>query len=150
MRCTERHYHCRSCGHRFTLPGADLSFAYGTFLGVSATPQAAVLHCFDPTYTEIEALVDDHRRSAHLPPVDAGPLVRSVIGRVFDPDPTGSAFDFTGTHPCPRCASVHVNSRETALPWPHTARPATHHRWDRLTAPAKAATVRSAVNTLLR
>lgn len=150
MKCTEWHHRCRSCGHRFILPGADLSFLHGAFLGVSSTPEASLLEAFgDSVYAEIASLVADDRRSAGLAPGQQGRLVRSVIGQVFDPDSRGSAFDFTGTHPCPQCASVQVDCRETAIPWPGTVNPATHHQWDSLSPEARAAAVKGVLGTLL-
>jgi hypothetical protein len=64
MRCTEWHYRCRSCDHRITLPGADLSFSYVTFLGISPTPEAVFLKApTNPAYAEIHALVIENARN---------------------------------------------------------------------------------------
>ena len=152
MRCTEWHYRCHSCDHRFTLPGADLSFSYGTFLGVSPTPEAAFLDApSDPAYAEIRALVSGNGRTAGMTGMIEGQLIRSVVGRVFDPDSDRSLFTFVGTPPCPRCTSAQIDLlHETEIPWPGTISQATHQRWDALTSIEKATAVDRILNDLVR
>jgi hypothetical protein len=147
MRCTEWHYRCGVCQHRFILPGADLSFHYGTFLGVSPTPEAAFLEAVtDPVYAEIDALVTQNAPTAGMIPVDPDRLVRAVVGSVFDPDSMGSPFNFN-TPLCPRCASPQTGLlHETQVPWPGVVIRATHHQWDTLTAAAKETAVKRVLN----
>lgn len=152
MHCTEWHYRCRCCDHRFILPGADLSFVYGTVLGVSPSPEA-VFFCAlgDPAYIEIQALVSRDGRTAGLAPVDAGQLIRSVVGRVFDPDSRGATFDFNRTYPCPQCASIQIELLgETGVRWPGTVRQATHLQWDALPSCEKATAIGRVLSDLLR
>jgi len=122
VHCTEWHYRCRSCNHRFALPGADLSFSYGTFLGISPTPEAVFLEApTDPAYAEIQALVNENARYPGMTGLAAGQLIRSVIGSVLDPDSNSAPFTFVGTPPCPRCASAQIELlQETETPWPDT------------------------------
>jgi hypothetical protein len=150
MYCTEWHYRCRSCDHRFALPGADLSLSYGTFLGISPTPEAVVLEAFtDPAYAEIQALVSEDERTTGLTALAAGQLVRTVAGGVFDPDSNRSPFTFVGTPPCPRCTSSEiVLLHATQTPWPGDVGPATHKQWDALTPAEKAAAVRHILRNL--
>ncbi|WP_052441237.1 hypothetical protein [Streptacidiphilus anmyonensis] len=152
MHCTEWHYVCRSCDHRFTLPGADLSFSYGAFLGVSSTPEAVLLDAFaDPAYAEIQALVSEDERTTGLTAVATGQLARTVAGSVFDPDSNRSPFTFAGTPPCPRCTSSEIALlRATETRWPGDISPATHKQWDALTSAEKAAAVSHILSALHR
>jgi hypothetical protein len=152
MHCTEWHYRCRSCDHRFTLPGADLSFRYGSFLGVSPTPEAVFLDApASPVYAEVQAVVSENGRTPGMTGMAAGRLIRSVVGSVFDPDSNRSPFTFVGTPPCPRCASAQLALlHETETPWPGTISQATHKRWDALTSTEKATAVDRILSDLHR
>jgi hypothetical protein len=151
MHCTEWRYRCDACQHRFNLPGADLSFHHGVFLGVSATPEAAFLDAInDPAYAEIHALVTQDARTEGMSPADAGGLVRDVVGSVFDPDGMRSPYDFNGTPPCPRCLSSQIELlHETQAPWLGAVIQATHRQWDTLPPAAKAAAVKHVLDNLL-
>ena len=109
--------------------GADLSFRYGTFLGVSPTPEAVFLEIpTDPAYAEIQALVSENARNPGTTAMAAGQLIRSVVGSVFDPDSSSAPFTFAGTPPCPRCTSTQIElPYETKTPWPGTISQATHN-----------------------
>lgn len=152
MRCTEWVYCCHSCTQRFTLPGADLSFFYGSFLGVSSSREGALLSAFDPAYSAISALVTADPRVKNLAVPEFGELVRKVVGRAFDPNSRGSHFAFHQGQQCPRCASeLTVLVHETSTPWTeNVVQEASHSQWDALTGVEKAAAVEEALTGLLR
>lgn len=104
------------------------SFVYRTFLGVSPAPEALFVSALsDPAYVEIDALVSSDGRAAGLAPMDAAQLIRSEVGRAYDPDNKGAPLDFNGTTPCPQGASVQIELLgETGVGWPGTVRQASH------------------------
>jgi hypothetical protein len=64
VRLVRSNYQCGACGHDYELPGADLSFQYGAFLGVSRNLEAVVFEAvtypgFAELWSIINSLADD-------------------------------------------------------------------------------------------
>lgn len=138
-------YRCGGCRYAYDLPGIDLSFLYGSFLGISANLQVVVFdtigyHGFDKIQAIVNSLVDE------LPDKEPGLWTAKVLGEVGDPDPLGARYTFEGTPGCPNCGSRWVASvEETWQPWPEPARDVTHVVWDALDHPSKVAGIRAAL-----
>ncbi len=131
--------------------GADLSFPYGYFLGVSINAEAVYLSAVtDHAYAEIQALAAQDSRWVGMAPMRAGDVIRTVVGRLFDGDSAGSPFIFTGGMPCPRCAAAETQFvRATDIPWPTEIFEATHARWDALSDQERIAEARIALDEAL-
>ena len=107
LRLTRWKYRCGDCHHDYDLPGADLSFFYGWFLGVSPNLEAVV---FDAVtyqgFDEIKAIIGslaDEMWDEH-----PGLRTSKVLSEVSDRDNRGERYIFTATPGCPVCASVKV------------------------------------------
>jgi hypothetical protein len=132
--CRRWRYECGSCRAEYFLPGVDLSFFYGTFLGVSRNAEAVVFDTFeDPIFDQIDRLVE-----AQLGPatstgekMERGDIIREIVTLVSDPDSAGSPFVFDGTPGCPACGSTkRARWGETDEPWPAAPGILTHQAWD--------------------
>jgi hypothetical protein len=129
---------CARCGREYDLPGADMSFLYGEFLGVSGNAEAVILDTFaDSIFDEMLSV------ALALPPTDStrsdlGDLVRRTLREVCDRDSHGDPYVFVGVPGCPTCGSTAVASfRETQEAWPADAATATHQCWDQMDELAK-------------
>jgi hypothetical protein len=130
MRLTRWSYRCGGCHHDYGLPGIDVSFFYGWFLGVSVNLEAVVLDAAGyEGFDEIQAIIDG--LADELPNEDPGLRTAKILGQVCDPDQYGDRYTFNATPGCPACASTKVEAfRETEETWPQPARYATTAAWD--------------------
>lgn len=135
MHLTAWKYQCGHCGEEYVLPGCDLSFAYGNFLGVSRNGEAAVLEAVgSETFDELRLLIDVDPRVRGLTSRERISLLHEALSLVFDPDSRGDDFAFVGSPGCPNCSSRAIASfTETSEPVPVRAGRVTHHRWDSMT-----------------
>ena len=130
-------YRCGE-GHRDDdLPGADLSFFYGWFLGVSPCADAVA---FDTVsfggFDELKELIGSLGQA--LPQEDPSRWTARALTEVCDPDTHGDRYVFSGTLGCATCTSMQVESfTDTQEPWEHNARAATHVQWDSMSRPAR-------------
>jgi hypothetical protein len=133
------------------LPGADLSFAYGTFLGVSRAGHAAVLDAMtDPVFDEVRQRVNQDPRLRGVAEREKADLLLAVLPVVCDPDDTGNEFVFAGSPGCPRCGSRSVASfTETNEDAGVAAGHASHRHWESADQSQRQAAITSALDRLL-
>lgn len=151
MFCRRWHYQCGDCGHAYDLPGMDLSFSYGTFLGVSRNAEPVILDVLaDPAYREVEALVCADPRVDERGSGELGELTRKIVSQVYDRDSRSARFLFDGVPGCPACGSTQVASfRETQDSWPGDVAAARHDTWDAASSDAKSEAVRRTLDRYL-
>jgi hypothetical protein len=142
LRLMRLRYRCGSCHQDYDLPGVDLSFFYGWFLGVSPSLDAVVFDTVSyPGFEQVRALIDSV--AGELPHEDPGLWTAKVLTEVCDPDRHGNRYVFAGTPGCPACTSTKVETfTGTEQPWLHRAREATYAEWDGLSHQAKLARLR--------
>jgi DNA-directed RNA polymerase subunit RPC12/RpoP len=138
-------YRCGQCRRHYDLPGADLSFFYGWFLGISRNLETVAFEVIAyPGLDEIEAILDLIAGELGIPrPTD---WLGQSLTAVCDPDSQGERFIFARTPGCPNCGSTRV--REffgTEEWWPEPAGPPTHQIWESLDRPAKIRAIRDAL-----
>jgi hypothetical protein len=145
VRLTRWAYQCGGCRYAYDLPGIDLSFFHGSFLGISANLQAVVFDMFGYRgIEEIQAIVNSLVNE--LPDKELGLWPAKVLGEVSDPDPFGARYIFEETPGCPNCGSMWVaTSEDTRQPWPETTRNVTQATWDALDHPSKVIRIRAAL-----
>jgi hypothetical protein len=144
LRLTRWRYRCRECHHDYDLPGADLSFFYGWFLGISPGAEAVVFDAvsFDG-FDELAALVDSLADKRLREGPGRGTAV--ALTEVCDPDSRGNRYVFTGTPGCPTCTSAKVETfTETLDRWALGAGEATHVKWDSMAVSARLTRLRVA------
>ena len=151
MRLTRWDYICGRCGHAYALPGADLSFAYGTFLGVSPSGETATLDSLgDSVVDDVSVRVGLDERVGGLSERERRDLVFDVMSAVCDPDAQGQPFVFNGSPGCPQCGSRTVadfvqTDRDAGV----AGGPIRHHGYDALDETGRQALVTSTLDRLL-
>jgi hypothetical protein len=118
MRLQIFEYHCEPAGHVFRAPELPAD-AYGEFLLRSETgaEMAYVNALADPTYKEVDVLLQRHPGLIDVPATGRADTLRRIYGAVAcDPDSEGRTFRI-GQHPhCPVCSSSHMKSWQEVLP----------------------------------
>lgn len=145
VRLTLWRYRCGDCHQDYDLPGADLPFFYGWWLGVSPSLDAVIFDTVAyPGFEQVRALIESV--ADEQPRDDPGLWMAKVLTEVCDPDRDGNRYVFSGTPGCPNCTSTKVETfTATGHPWPDGAREATHAEWDGLSQQEKLARVRVAL-----
>jgi len=142
-------YVCGHCGALYRLPGADLSFNYGTFLAVSRHGEVTILDSFqDQILDEVLRLMSDDDRSKALSDEERRQLLMAVLSYVLDRDGHGDRFHLDGSSGCPLCGSRTIGSfasseEDAGI----TDRAASHRRWDAMTAEERRQAVGEALDS---
>lgn len=129
MRLFEYEYECGRCRHRYELPGADLSFVYGTWLGVSVARSAVLVETLDhPVVDELLVLLGP----------DARDLLPEALRVAVDPDEGGYLYAFSGSPGCPKCGDRGVaRFAGTSRSSPVVPHAPTTRAWSQLTQERK-------------
>ncbi|MHB8386565.1 hypothetical protein [Metallibacterium sp.] len=151
MRLQIFEYQCEASGHSFRAPELPID-VYGEFLLRNETDAAMVyLNAIaDPTYKEVDMLLQRHPSLAGVPPNRRADILRRIYGAVAcDLDSEGRPFRI-GQHPkCPVCSSANVRSWQEVQPVEFVdldIPAATHSIWTALTEDQKADRVNSALS----
>jgi hypothetical protein len=150
IRLMRWNYRCGECHRDYDLPGADLSFFYGWFLGVSPCADAVA---FDTVsflaFDELQELIGS--LGQELPQKDPSRWTARALTEVCDPDTRGDRYVFSGTPRCPTCTSMQVKSfTATQQPWEHKESAATHVQWDSMSRSARLDRLRVSLGLLRR
>jgi hypothetical protein len=128
------------------LPGADLSFFYGWFMGISPSLEAVAFDAIAyPGIRELEQILDSV--ATELPrDADRRDLMSVALGAVCDPDSRGHRYDFRGRPTCPACRSGRLSFVvDTEVPWPEPADAPTHAAWEGMDHQSRVAKIRAAL-----
>ncbi|MEO5843177.1 MAG: hypothetical protein ABIQ73_06070 [Acidimicrobiales bacterium] len=150
MRLTVWRYQCGACGASYELANADLSFAYGVFLAHSVSGSVAIFDASDPTFDEVQHLVEQDNHVHSLTSGERVELLHEVLPVAMDPDSNGNPFVIAGSPGCPACGSRSVaDFRETSDSAGEVDQRVTHYTWQSLPAPERATKVQDRLHTLL-
>jgi hypothetical protein len=151
MRLQIFEYQCQPSGHVFRAPELPAD-AYGEFLlrNETGTAMVYVNAIADPTYKEVDVLLQRHSSLAGVPGNGRADILRRIYGAVAcDPDSEGQPF-LIGQHPqCPVCASTHMKAWQEVQPVEFVdldIPAATHSIWSALTEDQKADRVSGALS----
>jgi len=151
MRLQIFEYQCAPSGHAFRAPELPAD-AYGEFLLRSRTGAEIVYvnAIADPTYKEVDVLLQRHPTLAGVPAIGRADILRRIYGAVAcDPDAEGQPFRI-GQHPqCPVCSSTDMKSWQEVHPVEFVdleIPAATHLLWATLTESKKADRVNDALS----
>ena len=151
MRLQIFEYQCEPSGHVFRAPELPAD-SYGEFLlrNETGTAMAYVNAIADPTYKEVDLLLQRHPSLDGAPPNRRADILRRIYGTVAcDPDAEGRPFCI-GQHPqCPVCSSPKMKSWQEVQPVEFVdldVPAATHLLWSTLTEDQKAGRVNSALS----
>ena len=145
-------YVCGGCGSSYDLPGADLSFSYGTFLGRSVAGEVATFDSFgESVWAEVEDLIRVDSRTRFLDLGEVGQLTQGALSFVCDPAPSGNPYVIDETPGCPTCGSTKIDSfiQHPDEPLAIDVPAMTHRVWDRLSSQDKSSAVGGALTRLL-
>ena len=150
VRLTLWEYVCGSCGSSYDTAGADLSFAYGTFLARTHSGLVATWEPLESQLDEVRRLVEiDPRVSGHTQS-EVLDLMLQVAPVTFDPAPSGEYFTLAKTSGCPRCGSLAVAAfTETDDFAGESAGVVAHSEWDNLNHEGRSRRVRACLDRLL-
>jgi hypothetical protein len=150
VRLTRWNYVCGSCGSKYDVASADLSFAYGTFLARTPSGVVATWNADGSMLDEVQGLVEGDPRVIGHTRHELRDLVHQAVAVSFDPHPSGEHFALSETTGCPQCGSTWVaafNATDEFVG--ETTDVVTHAVWHNLTDAERAARVRAVLDRLL-
>ena len=135
-------------GHRFTY-NAFTDFEYGKRTARTPIPDdfAYVAALDDPVFHELGILVGDNLKGKGLKEWQITDCFDLVLPWACDPAPSGHRYSFDGTHWCPTCGSIEIDSYESdprveeLVEIYHVS----HENWKRLSEAEKRRVVRRAL-----
>ena len=150
VRLTRWEYVCGSCGSKYDVASADLSFAYGTFLARTRSGVVATWNADGSVLDEVERLIEGDPRVIGRTRQELRDLVHQVVAVSFDPDPGGEHFALSETTGCPQCGSASVAAFTATDEFVReTTDVVTHAMWHNLTDAEHATRVRASLDRLL-
>lgn len=125
---------CFKCGNSYEI--VDDAALDGMRLGHSEkTLIPAVINWMEDTmFDEAWDIVKAQLLPKGLSEMDAAIIFDKIFGRICDPSPDGSSYNFTGDYPCPKCHCPQINYGPTDPPVYKDIEllKVLHFKWDKL------------------